>query len=185
MRTKFGIAICKQSLLNKYGDLYLLDGDIIMYFRLNENGFITVYKDLDYMEPVIHKLSTKRFERVFEEISEPYLLCNQDADPPHFKFKKGVVFHYKNGLFLNFLVIRLGNQKMGLFLMEKELIRQIFLKKACTSLLISLKLLIKMMSKSTKRNMRLKIHQASLEFRQIVLEFDHAFTLDFLKANTL
>jgi hypothetical protein len=101
MKTKFGIAICKHSLLNKYGDLYLLDGDIIMYFRLNENGFITVYKDLDYMEPVIHKLSTNRFERVFEEISEPYLLCNQDAGPLHFKFKKGMVFHYKNGLFLN------------------------------------------------------------------------------------
>jgi len=101
MRTKFGIAICKQSLLNKYGDLYLLDGDIIMYFRMNENGFITVYKDVDYVEPVIHKLSTKRFERVFEEINEPYLLCNQDAYPLHFKFEKGVVFHYKNGLFLN------------------------------------------------------------------------------------
>lgn len=96
---KFGFAVSKGFLNNRFRFPYYRDNNLITFIRSTEKKVVEICDDNS--DCLIKVLTVKQFEKSYDEVVEPFLLCSQKYVTPPFVFIQDVIYQFTNGVFVN------------------------------------------------------------------------------------
>ena len=99
MNTLFGFAVTKEFLKNRLRVPYYRDNNLVPFIKSIEKKVVEVCDENS--DSFIKVLTVKQFEKSYDEVFEPFLLCSQKHVIPPFAFTQGVVYQFTNGVFMN------------------------------------------------------------------------------------